>query len=186
MFSFHRTKKVTDWKKLDEMFKDSFSGCADFANENVYARWRILEYKKDNAKEGISLSLCLELLPLSDLLKNQDMERIALYSSSSNMAICLLEIPLKWRSPDEKKGLFTSPCVVTDSKDCPVSDSMVRLGMATIRDVLRRGRPSRSTEEHKATISDPVVFPIWEKSRRELHMAEADNFEVTEIGKSIT
>ena len=183
---FPSMKKVTDWKKLEEMFKDSFSGCTDLANENVYARWRILEYKKDCAKEGISLSLCLELLPLSDLLKNHDMERIALYNSSSNMAICLLEIPLKWRSPDEKKGLFTSPCLVTDSRECLVSDSMVLLGMATVRDALRRGRLSKNIDEHKSTVSDPVVFPIWEKCRRKLFMAEADTFEVTEIGKSIT
>ena len=182
---FPSMKKVTDWKKLEEMFKDSFSGCTDFANENVYASWRILEYKTDESREGVSLSLCLELLPLSDLFKNNDMERLALYNSSSNMAICLLEIPLKWRSPDSKKGLFTSPCVVTDSKDCPVSDSMIRLSMATVRDLLRRGRSSRNFEEHKRTVSHPVVFPVWEKSRRELFMAEADSFEIIEKGELI-
>ena len=99
------------------------------------------------------------------------------------MAISVLNIPLKWRLPDGKKKMFSTPCLVVDSKDGPLSDSMVRLGMATVRDLLRKGRSSKNTEEHKKTINDPAVFHAWEKCRRELFMSEAESFEVVEKGE---
>ena len=180
---FPAMRKATEWRKIEEMFKDSFSGCSDFANEFTYARWRILEYKSESSQAGVSLSLCLEILPLHEELKKNEAELLAKYNSSSNMAICVLNIPLRWRSPDLKKRLFTSPCLVTEARDCAVSDSMVRLGMSTVRDLLRMGRSSKCMEEHRSTISDPVVFQAWERSRREMFMPEADSFDIVEKGK---
>ena len=180
---FPAMRKATEWRKIEEMFKDSFSGCTDFANEFTYARWRILEFSSGSSQAGVSLSLCLEVLPLHDELKNNDAELLAKYNSSSNMAISVLNIPLKWRSPNSKKRLFTSPCLVTDSKEGAVSDSMVRLGMSTVRDLLRMGRSSKCMEEHRSTISEPVVFQAWEKSRRELFMSEAETYDVMDKGK---
>ena len=128
------------------------------------------------------VNLCLELLPLRDKLKSQEAELLAKYNSSSNMAISVLNIPLKWRLPDGKKKMFSTPCLVVDSK-CSLSDSMVRLGMATVRDLLRSGRSSKNSEEHKTTINDPAVFHAWEKCRRELYMSEAESYEVVEKGE---
>ena len=183
---FPPMRKATEWKKIEEMLKDSFSGCTDFAKENVYARWRVLECKSETSQIGTVLTLRLEILPLKDkALKNHEAELLAKYNSSSNLAISVLNIPLKWRSPDDRRRLFTSPCLVVDPREGSISDSMVRLGMATVRDLLRMGRPSNSMDEHKSTISSPVVLQAWEKSRRELFMSEADAYEVIEKGRTI-
>ena len=131
------------------MFKDSLSNSGQFAKENVYARWRILEARCDEAEAGHKLKLNLEVLPLDGKLESKKAELLAKYNSSSNLAISLLEIPLKWRSPDVKKRLFTSPCLVlSDTQDSVVTDSMVRLGMATVRDLLGR------------------LLQVWKKARQ--------------------
>ena len=182
---FPSMRKATEWRKIEEMLKDSFTGCSDFANENVYARWRILEERSGSSDESVILSLCLELLPLQEKLKSYDAELLAKFNSSSNLAIRVLNIPLRWRGPDLKKKLFTSPCLVLDSRESSVTDSMVRLGMATVRDFLRMGRASKSIEEHRSTVSDPVVFHAWERSKRELFMSEAETFDVLEKGKTM-
>ena len=184
MIQFPPMKKATEWRRIEEMFKDSLSNCGQFAKENVYARWRILEARCDEAEAGHKLKLNLEVLPLDGKLESKKAELLAKYNSSSNLAISLLEIPLKWRSPDVKKRLFTGPCLVlSDTQDSVVTDSMVRLGMATVRDLLRSGQVASGLEESKATVHNPQVFHIWGRCSRELFMAESDAFEVVEKGK---
>ena len=185
LIEFPSMKKATEWRKIEEMFKDSLSNCGQFAKENVYARWRILEASSAEAggQEGV-LALHLDVLPLDDKIESKKAELVAKYYSSSNLTISLLEIPLKWRSPDEKKKLFTNPCLVMlDSQDCIVTDSMIRLGMSTVRDILRSGRAASDLDEYKSSVNSPQVLPVWGRCCRELFMAESETFSVIGKGK---
>ena len=176
---FGPERKATEWKKLDVMFKDSLSGPVDLSNKCIYARWRVLESKPMNGEKQPALSLHLEALPLQEAFdKSKDLRER--YNSSANIAISLAAIPLKWRKPDSKKHLFTTPCVVVLDEG-GVTDGSIRLGMASVRDVLRRGRSSVGPQEHMATVSTPQIVSAWERSPRELYMAETETFEI--IGK---
>ena len=177
---FGPEKKATPWKKLDIMFKDSLSGSVDFSDKFVYARWRVLESKPKEGEKQPVLSLHLEALPLVEKLDTSK-ELRERYNSSNNIAISLASIPLKLRKPDARKHLFTTPCVVK-LDECGVTDGSIRLGMASVRDVLRRGRPSVGHQECVATVSNPQLVSAWERSPRELHMAEVDTFEVVSKG----
>lgn len=178
LIQFPPMKKATEWRRIEEMFKDSLSNCGQFAMENVYARWRILEDQES------MVALHLEVLPLDDKLESKKAELLAKYKSSSNLTICLVKIPLKWRSPDARKKLFTSPCLVMlDGQDCVITDSMVRLSMSTVRDVLRSGRVASGLEENKSTVDSPQVLPVWGRCSRELYMTESDEYSIIEKGK---
>ena len=185
MIQFPSMKKATEWRRIEEMFKDSLSNCGQFAKENVYARWRILEVLcVESGTQGSEIALHLEVLPLTEKLESMKAELLAKYNSTSNLAISLMEIPLMWRAPDVKKTLFTTPCLVMlDSLDCVITDSMVRLGMSTVRDVLRSGRSASGLEENKSTVYNPQVLPVWGRCSRELYMAESDTFSVVGKGK---
>ena len=179
---FEPGRKATPWKKIEIMFKDSLSGSIDFSNELVYARWRILESKPKEGDRQPLLALHLEVLPLRKKLEDVSAELKEKHNSNSNIAISLVSIPLKWRKPEERKILFTTPCLVRLDTKSVVTDGNVRLSMASVRDVLRRGRSSEGSEEHKATITAPQVVNAWERSARQLHMTEVDSYEVIEKG----
>ena len=110
----------------------------------------MLESKPREGDKHPTLSLHLEALPLEDKLENGK-ELREKYNSSANIAISLISIPLTWRKPNVKKHLFTTPCIVL-LDDGVVTDGSIRLGMASVRDVLRRGRPSVGPQEHVETV----------------------------------
>ena len=175
---FSPGRKTTDWKRIEVMFKDCMTSSIQFTKLFIYARWRILEAPPAGDGSQGSVSLHLEVLPLKKDLDNQKAELYQKYKSSSNISISLVSIPLTWRKPDVKRKLFTTPClVIVDSKSV-ITDGIVRFSMATVRDFLRGGRPSETIEEHKATVSSPVVLGLWGRSRREVFMPECDSFEV--------
>ena len=174
-------RKATQWRKIEELFKDSSFGTVDFSKTFVYARWRVLELKI-NGKDKLMLSL--EVLPLVKALDNHDAELIMLYNSSSNKAIALYSRELKWSSPNEKLRLFTTPCLIMmDGKEGVVTDSMIRLSMATVRDSLRSGYLCTGANERKAAIDNPEVVAVWGRSRRALYMREVEALEVHRKGK---
>lgn len=176
--------KVTEWRKVEDMFKDCMSSPVNFAKNHVYARWRILE---EEPFEESNSNLCLhfEVLPLEVSLERHSAELINKYTSSSNVAISLLAIPLVWRKPNEKKKLFTTPCIVIGDIQTRASDGNVRLSMATIRDLLRKGRPSKGKTEHQSAVSAPVVLAPWARVERELFMQEETSFEIISTGEQI-
>ena len=149
----------------------------------MYARWRLLELKPKEGERQPSLPLHLEALPLNGTLEMKSAEMKEKHCSASNIAISLVSIPLNWRKPDGRKKLFTTPRLVVMDAKSGVSDGNVRLSMASVRDVLRRGRPSEGVEEHQATVVSPQLVNAWERSPRMLHMAEGDTCEVLEKGK---
>ena len=176
-------RKATQWRKIEEMFKDASFGEVDFSKAFVYARWRVLELKT-NGKDKLMLSL--EVLPLDKALDNHDAEMITLYNSSSNKAIALYSWELKWRSPNERLRLFTTPCLIMmDGKEGVVTDSMIRLSMATVRDSLRSGFLCVGAKEGKAAIDNPQIFAVWGRSRRALFMQEVEALEVIRKGKYV-
>lgn len=173
---FGSERKATAWKKMDIMFKDSLSGSVDLSDKFIYTRWRVLESKPKEGEKRPTLCLHLEALPLREKLDSSK-ELREKYGSSANIAISLAAIPLKWRKPDSRKHLFTTPCLVVLDEG-GVTDGSLRLGMASVRDVLRRGRPSTGPQEHKATVLNPQIVSAWERSPRELYMAEVETFEI--------
>ena len=183
--SFGSNRKATPWKRLDEQFKDSLSGDFDFSKEHVYVRWRILESGPKDGETSPALCLHLEALPLDAPLKNKAAELLEKFNSSSNMAISLVAIPLSWKEPNEQKRLFTTPCIVLADGKSVATDGNVRMSMATIRDVLRRGRICAGVNESKETAISPVILSSWGRCQRELHMPEVDSSEVVETGKYI-
>ena len=180
---FAQGRKASEWKRIEVKFKDCMSGPIDFSKLFIYSRWRILESAPvgDNAQGAVSLHL--EVLPLNEDFSKQKAELNQKYNSSSNVAISLLSIPLRWRKPDERRKLFTTPCLVMNDSKSVVSDGIVRFSMATVRDFLRRGRSSVGSEEHKATISSPQVLAPWRRSPREVFMPESDSYDVIGKGK---
>ena len=177
---FPPERKATPWRKIEEMFKDSCFGTVDFSKTFVYTRWRVLDMKIDGKAKII---LALEVLPLGKALEDHDAEIVSKYKSSSNKAISLHTIELKWRSPNEKLRLFTTPCLVLlDGKEGAVTDSMIRLSMATVRDLLRSGHLCEGATERKASIDNPEVVFVWGLSRRALYMPEVETFEVYSKG----
>ena len=104
----------------------------EFSKSFVYTRWRILDTITDGKEK---VMLVLEVLPLGKVLESHDAEMVVKYKSSSNRAISLYSVELKWRSPNGKLKLFTTPCLIMmDGKDGIVTDSMIRLSMAIVRD----------------------------------------------------
>ena len=82
--------------------------------------------------------------------------------------------------------MFTMPCIVLmEPNDGSVTDSMIRLSMATVRDLLRAGVSSNGAKENKETVFDPEIVPIWGRSDRSLFMAECATFEVISKGKIV-
>ena len=140
----------------------------------------MLESKPREGDKHPTLSLHLEALPLEDKLENGK-ELREKYNSSANISISLISIPLTWRRPDVKKHLFTTPCIVLLDDGVVTDGSSIRLGIASVMDVLRRGRPSVGLQEHTATVSNPQVINAWERSPRQLHMSEVEEFEI--VGK---
>ena len=175
--------KVTDWRKVEEMFKDCMSSPVTFAKNHIYARWRILEVESPEEGEK-GLCLHFEVLPLEMSLDRYPAEMLNKFMSSSNLTISMLSIPLLWRKPNDKKRLFTTPCLVIGDTHTRASDGNVRLSMATIRDLLRKGRPSVGKTEHQSTVSTPMVFPAWAKVKRELFMQEEDSFDIISTGEN--
>ena len=80
---FAQGKKATEWRKLDEMFKDAAFCKEDFSKTNLYTRWRVLE-SAGEGEEREKLKLVLEALPLEKALDDCDAEMIVRYKSSSN------------------------------------------------------------------------------------------------------
>jgi len=113
--------KVTEWRKVDEMFKDCLTSPVKFAKCHVYARRRILEVEPTEDGDG-SLCLQFEVLPLELALDRHQAEMINKYTSSSNLAISHLSIPLMWRKPNIKKSLLTTPCIVIGDEQTCISD----------------------------------------------------------------
>ena len=181
--SFGPSRKATPWKRFDQLFKDSLTGNVDFSNEHIYARWRILEEQPKEGETMPGLHLHLEVLPMEKELKSMPAELLEKFHSSSNVAISLVSIPLSWHKPNEQKHLFTTPCIVLADSISGATDGSIRMSMATIRDVLRRGRSSTGTKEGKETIVNPQVLSSWGRSPRELFMSELDSSEVVEKGK---
>ena len=131
------------------------------------------------------LFLVLEALPLEKELDAYDAEMIVRYKSSSNKAIPLYTMDLKWKNANKKLHMFTMPCIVfMDPNDETATDSMIRLSMATIRDQLRAGGSSIGAKENKDTVANPEIVPIWGRSDRSLFMAECATFEVINKGKT--
>ena len=116
-------------------------------------------------------------------LKSMSAELLEKFQSSSNLAISLVSIPLNWHKPNEQKHLFTTPCIVLADSISGATDGNIRMSMATIRDVLRRGRCSMGAKEGKETTVNPQVLSSWGRSPRELFMSELDSSEVVEKGK---
>jgi len=79
------------------------------------------------------------------MLEKKSAEMKEKHCSASNVAISLVSIPLNWRKPDGRKKIFMTPFLVVMDGKSGVSDGNVRLSMASVRDVLRRGRPSEGT-----------------------------------------
>ena len=173
---FDQGRKVTEWKRMEVMFKDCMSGSVDFSKVFIYARWRILEASPvGDSAQGVT-ALHLEVLPLNEDIAKQKAEMYQKYKSSSNIAISLVSVPLCWRKPDERRKLFTTPCLVVIDSNSVLSDGIVRFSMATVRDFLRGGRSSESLEEHKATVTSPQVLGPWGRSPREVYMPESETF----------
>ena len=182
--SFAQGRKATEWKRIEEMFKDCLSGSDKFSDSFIYARWRILEapLPADGA-QGL-LSLHLEVLPLDEALADKkSVEVLQKHKSSSNIAISLVSIPLVWRKPDSRKKLFTTPCLTKADSKSVISDGIVRLSMAMVRDTLRCGKSSEGVSGHKATVSSPQVLGPWKRSPREVFMPESDTLDVIGKGK---
>ena len=72
--------------------------------------------------------------------------------------------------------------VSLDGKEGMVTDSMIRLSMSTVRDLLRSGHLCEGATERKASIDNPEVVFIWGLSRRALYMPEVETFEVYSKG----
>ena len=181
--NFGAGRKATSWKRIDELFKDSLSGDVDFSKEHLYVRWRILESQPKDDDTVPAVFLHLEALPLDVSVKNKAAELVEKYNSSSNIAISLFAIPLKWKEPNDQKRLFTTPCIVLADGRSVASDGNIRMSMATIRDVLRRGRVSSGEQENKETVTCPVILSSWGRCPRELYMSEVDTSEIVEKGK---
>ena len=173
-------RKATQWRKIEEMFKDSGFGPMEFSKSFVYTRWRILDTITDGKEK---VMLVLEVLPLGKVLESHDAEMVVKYKSSSNRAISLYSVELKWRSPNEKLKLFTTPCLIMmDGKDGIVTDSMIRLSMAIVRDILRSGCVCVGPKEMRATVDCSEVYTVWGRSRRSLYMSEVEEFTVHSTG----
>ena len=164
------------------MFKDCMSSPVNFSKYYVYARWRILEKELSGESNG-NLSLVFEILPLEKSLERYDAEIVNKYLSSSNVAISLLSIPLGWRKPNFKNRLFTTPCIVIGDGHTRASDGNIRMSMASIRDLLRRGRSSEGKAEHLETVSSPVVLLPWGRVERKLFMQEEVDCEIVDTGE---
>ena len=186
--TFAPRAKATQWSRIEEIFKDSLTSDVNFAQENLYVRWRILEVTALDLSDGIDpgLFLVLEALPLSCRLELVKPELAHKYKSSSNVAIALYTIPLNWKDENSRKDLFTTPIVVMmDKADDGPTDSMIRLSMATVRDHLRQGGFSSDKDGNRKTVDAPEILGVWERCRRSLFMPTSPNFvlEVAEKGK---
>ena len=180
--SFPQGRKATEWKRIEVMFKDCMTGPSMFSESFIYARWRILEAPLPADGAQGSISLHLEVLPLEEALgEKTSAEMLQKYNSSSNVAIALVEIPLVWRKPESRKKMFTTPCLVRADSKSFITDGIVRLSMAMVRDTLRCGKQSEGANSHKATVVSPQVLGPWRRSPRELFMPESETFDV--IGK---
>ena len=141
-----------------------------------------MESQPEDGDTVPALVLHLEALPLDGPLKNKAAELLEKYNSSSNMAISLVAVPLGWREPNERKRLFTTPCIVLEDGKSIATDGNIRMSMATIRDVLRRGRISTGSKENKETLSSPLVLSSWGRSQREVFMPEVEASKVVDKG----
>ena len=162
-------KKITRWQPIEEMFKSSLAmencqGCKD--GQFLYTRFRLLEVA---GKRKSSVFLQLEALPLECGIREVDAELRKGYESSSNVAICLGSVELKFYKEEPTKALYTSPFLVLEDDLYP-TDGVLRLHLELIRDSLRAGQRADTEEEATDSVRSPTIMAPWARGKRKLHM----------------
>ena len=180
---FRPGKKTTNWIHIKEMFKDSLN-CVnispDWSKTFLYTRYRLRE---SALQDGTVLTLHLEALPLESQLDSVPAELRRQFDSSSNVVIDLLTIPLTFHKSVPEKNLFTSPYLLSDPSSQNLNDTIIRLMLDAIRDVMRSGRNAVNQEECVKSIKSPLLQPIWGRNIRRIHMPVSESVSLVETGK---